>query len=251
MNKFIENIKSCDEIKAVLLYGSVAMGSADEASDIDLIICSDSENFHTPLSVYETASKYIESGIKPTIKSRAEFSPDNYVTMSRRYIQHLHNVGQVIFERGDAVLEERIENMWSKLKDNSKLNIAYMMAPSLIIRHRLFELYKGNFTKVMSDDLKKVDAPTKYFWQEAVGALKLDISREDESKLIEKFYEIIPCGKVDDIINIRASIKEVNSKIKEEALSPGIRKEIKEIYFNFKNIVERDMWALNEYLGVN
>jgi len=248
INNFIQHLNQRDEIEAILLYGSAAMGNLDDISDIDLIICCNSKDFHTPISVYEAASKNIENKIKPTIKSLAEFDPNNYVTMTRRYLQHLHNVGQVLYEKPDTNLKNRIEHMWSNLKNDTKIDIAYKVAPSLMIRHRVFELYKGTFTKVLNDKGNRIERPSKHFWQEAVSVLKSDISREDESKIVEKFYEIIPSGSVDEIYNIRKAIGEINKRILSEGLSQSIKKEIKDIYSKFKDIVERDMWAFNKYL---
>lgn len=250
IEEFVSGVKECEDVAGILLVGSQSFKSfnCDEAADIDLLIFADSANFHTPASVYETVSKHAKHKIKPTIKSIQELNTHNYVTLTRRYIQHLVNVGKVVYQKCGVDLEALLKFGIGKDINNPGYDIAYKTSSALIIRHRVFELYKGVLHKVMNDEKTYIDRPAKYFWQAAIDVFNWEISPKEEDKIIEKFYEKISCGTADEVYTIRNSINAINKKLANNGFSEEILSETKKVYFKFKNIVERDIGYLNLYL---
>jgi predicted nucleotidyltransferase len=62
------------EIQAAFVYGSVAKGSDQAASDIDLMVVSDTLSYGDVFGALDKVSRTLGRKINPTVYSRAEFS---------------------------------------------------------------------------------------------------------------------------------------------------------------------------------
>lgn len=253
IGKFIEEIKECDEIVGIILFGSAATGKMDELSDIDLLVCVDSPNFHTPQTAYEVIAPHVSDRMGVTVKTIQEFSPRNFVTMHLRFIQHLYNVGKVVYRGSDLeenYFEKKIDEMWKGLKMDSRIENAYRVAFSLAVRHTVLELYRGNFEMIKRGKFFK--RPPSSFWQNSIHLLNVEIRPEDEGNIVEMFNKIIPTGSVEYLKKVRNSMIEINEEYRTNGyqLSPALSRRIIESYVEFKNTIEGDMWALNEYLNL-
>jgi len=258
IDKFVKSVSESDQIAAIALYGSTALGN-ENPSDIDLLVLTKSDNFYTTREVYDVVAKFTGGIIKPTVKSVKEISPNNFMTMTNRYANHLYNVAQPLYENG-VDLRETIDDMWAGLQNNLKTEHAYKIGPAFIIRHRYLELMRGNFIKVLNDDRNKVDRPSKTFFQSALDVIGCDIEKAEELDIVKYFYENVPCdiGSADNVKRIRKRIDSVNDTILNEIgenvdlikvkIPTPIQEEIKDIYAEFKHIVEEAAWELNMFL---
>ena len=62
------------EIRAAFVYGSVAKGSDQASSDIDLMVVSDSLTYGDVFGALDKVSRALGRTVNPTVYSRAEFS---------------------------------------------------------------------------------------------------------------------------------------------------------------------------------
>ena len=255
INEFVSKIDK-ENLKAVIIFGSIALGNYDDVSDLDVIVCYKSQDYTTPFKEYkrlasvcnQISSKY-KINIKPIIKSEKEFLYPNFVTIPWRFMQHLYNTGKAIYENGFD-FREKIETLWEKSNHDQRLTAASSTSPALIIRHRLYEMAKGNFSKIMNDEIEKFDSPPKYLWQGMIESLKLKMSTEDEKDPIKKIYKFVPipsarCKSYDEIRN---EVREANEILILNGLDNKTKKEIMEVWKNFKDLVEKDLWYFNKFL---
>ena len=265
---FVESVKDIDGVNGIILYGSTSdvMNNYDNASDIDLFVCLESDTFRTELKPYEEVAKLTHGKIKPAIKSVREFSSDNCVSFTRRSIQHLKNAGVVLYEAPGLSFENEIKDMWNyTAQDSYKIEDSYKTAPSFIIRHRFFELCRGVMTKVMDDKQTCFDSPSKSFWQNVSDMFLLYLKPEEEKHIIplvaERYIDNNQIGPWTERIDITAAeyqdyvyqtiredITRLNKKLRTSGLSEEVIASAKESYFEYKNLIEDNMWMLNEFL---
>jgi len=174
IRSFVEGVSSIDDVACVMLYGSVSANVSDSLSDYDVLVVLDSDNFVTPRPAYEQIARCVSPGVKPTIKSISEFTPGNHVTLTRRFLLHLRNVGRVLYEVDGLGFKKRVEELYPVYTPH----YPYALGASLIIRHRFFELCRGVADKALNDSKTSFDRPSKWFWHAAVDALEMDLSPE-------------------------------------------------------------------------
>jgi hypothetical protein len=256
ISNFVDSVDKTYIAGMVLLgTASNAIQQADSSSDIDIAVFVESKDFFTEPSVYKNVAGATYGRIRPSIKSVRELD-ENYVAMSRRYIQHLRNVGEVLYQKEGANIRGRIEHLWRDVSNDERIDTAHKTSPSFIIRHRYFELCRGVLTKVMNDKKDQIDAPSKSFWQQASDVFWMDISKEDERNIInivskkylpdKEAYE--QQGYYSDI---RDRVNALNKRLGEEGMNDEIIYGIEEAYMHGKNLVELNMWKLSEHLKNN
>ena len=264
---FVESAKKIEGVSGIILYGSTSdvMDNSDSSSDIDLFVCLDSDTFRTELEPYKEIAKLTYGRIKPAIKSIKEFSVDNYVSFTRRNIQHLNNVAEVLYESPDLDLEGEISHMWNQTaQDSYKIDDAYKIAQSFKIRHRLFELCRGITTKIMDDKQTRFESPSKSFWQNVSDIFTLYLSADDEKHIIpivsEQYVDDkqpgpwrgridITAAEYQDYIyrTVRDEINMLNERLKKEGMTKAVIKSAIGSYFEYKNLIEDNMWLLNKF----
>lgn len=72
LRQALKPIKS--EIRAAFVYGSVAKGSDNAASDVDLMVVSDTLSYGVVFGALGNVSRALGRTVNPTVYSRAEFS---------------------------------------------------------------------------------------------------------------------------------------------------------------------------------
>ena len=74
IEKYCQRIAREFRPERIILFGSHAYGTADENSDVDLMVVSDALGYADLFSALEPASQRLGRKVNPTLYSRAEFA---------------------------------------------------------------------------------------------------------------------------------------------------------------------------------
>ena len=180
LEDIIANFAAIENVKGVVVFGSYAQSA--NPRDIDVMLILNSKSFLTQTEDYrKIASVMINNRIFPpldvVIKTNKEFEDKNVVSLSRGFLQHLKNVGRVVYS--EMNLKELISKKFEELKESG--GYWNEVGDSLSIR-------KNYLMSLMGQDY---NLSHKFYQQAVREVLKLDFSPELDSKegIIKLFYD--------------------------------------------------------------
>ena len=182
LEEITTEIASVDNVKGIVIFGSYVTSLSPR--DIDVLVVLGSDSFLTnPEDYKQIASSLFKHSIFPsldiTIKTDKEFEITNIVSLSRGFLQHLNNVGNIIYD--EIGLEKNILKRLTELK--SMDGYWNELGDSLSIRK-----------EYLSSLLGKDYSLSARFYQQAVReVMKLEFPEELDTKdsIIQLFYDTL------------------------------------------------------------
>jgi len=226
------DLSSIEDVKAIMLFGSYT--SLTRPKDIDLLIVLDSNPFNkftTKHESYNLISKALMDNptfpkIDPVIKSMDEFECRNVVSLSKGFLQHLVNVGVMMYGDNSGLaqkIRDRYEEnkivrgYWNELGDS-------------------FSIRKSCINKEMNEGY---NLPLRFYHQAVREVFGLEFPGEFDNRndIIDLFYSEL-FERKDNFFDVSPEF--VVYKVKESLKY--------ENPFTLKDEIERAMFAMNSIL---
>ena len=232
LDNVVSELSKMGDVVAVMLFGSYTSLTRPRDINLMIVLNENSANpFATNNRIYTDIAKVLLDNptfpkIEPLIKSMGEFETKNVVSLSKGFLQHLNNVGILLYD-DDSKLEQKIENRYNENKN---------------IRGYWNEL-EGSLSVRKSCIDKEMGEPynlSMRFYQQAVREVfGLEFPRELDNRkdIVELFYS--------ELFERYENPFDISPEFMAYAVQNAFDFENP---FSFKDEIESAMHALNTYL---